>query len=49
MKSIPPHRIALAHGFIAGLHLSRGRADMAEIEVFKLTSWIVLQQGAGRE
>jgi len=48
MKPIPPHRIALAHAFFAALHLSIGRADMAEMEIVKLTSWIVLQQGAGR-
>lgn len=49
MKSIPPHRVASALGLFAALHILRGRPDMAECEIVKLTTWIVLQRGAGRE
>lgn len=49
MKSIPPHRVALNHGLVAAIYLARGRADLAEMEIVKLTSWIVLQRGAGSE
>lgn len=48
MTSIPPHRVALARAFMAGLLLSLGRIAMAECEVVSLTTWIVLQRGAGR-
>lgn len=48
MKSIPPHRVALNHGLVAAIYLARGRADLAEMEIVKLTSWIVLQRGAER-
>jgi hypothetical protein len=49
MTTIPPHRVASAHGFLVGFYARLGRGDLCECELVKLTTWIVLQRGVGRE
>lgn len=49
MTAIPPHRHASGLAFVLALLIVSGRIDAAHCQLVRLTSWIVLQQGAGRE